>query len=481
MLISLISDIDLDYLPQARNPVKKYAADKYGSEHVCSVGNWNTYKPKLAIADVLCALENTSEQSKRRRHQILAITSKLPKEFDNMSLEEALEEEGAEYLPFHELVESERQKIELAYRIVGLIKSQGRHAGGLIIANKEIGKHVPLTYRKNSKGDGHWTSEWTEGMAASQLSKFGFVKFDILGVTTLFQIWTCCQFIKKEHNIEILWERMDPIKDIAGYIRQPNGSEIPISLNDQKALGLANKVQVETIFQFDTPLGMEILRKGGVTCFNDLIIYTSLGRPGPLPLIDVYIRRRDGKESWEEDEHPKIVEILKDNYGIICFQESLGRILVEICGMTVPEAEKARKAVAKKKQDVLDKIEPRILEGFTKLIDEEYAQKYWTMIRTFGSYAFNKCASKDTLIETPEGFKEIQNLKIGNSVLTYDNGKLVESEILDIIEKEDILYEFELEDGSTIKCTKEHKFLCDDGEMHEIFEIYNEELEIVIV
>lgn len=464
-------DIDTDFLPEARDLIKAYAAARYGETQVCSVGAWQEFKPKSAIQDVLAAIENDTESSIKKRHEAIALTTKLPKEFDEQSLESSLKEEGPEYDVFREYYKNNKTGIDLAYRAVNMLRSQGRHAAGLIISDRPIGDYIPMTYKNDL-----WISEWTEGKK-TQLSKFGFVKFDILGLLTLQYINDCVKIIKKNLNIDIDWSTMDPTKNIAGTLRKDD-KVIQIPLDDKKSLKMANDVQVETIFQFDTHLAMDILRRGGVKSIQDLIVYTSLGRPGPLPLIQVYLDRRDQKETWEDTEHPRITEILKDTYGITVFQEQLVRLFVELCGMTNPEAAHALKAVAKKKADVLESLKPKIINGAALVVGQERAESLYESLVTFGRYAFNKCLDGSTKIKTPEGSIEIRNIKIGDTVLSRHGKMIIHARVKDVIKKKDKLYCFTLANGKKIRCTMEHKFMCSDGKYHEMKDIISNNLDI---
>jgi DNA polymerase III subunit alpha len=365
-------DIDIDFLPIARDHIKRYAAQKYGSDKVCSVGLWQSYKPRLAILDTCRAhgVEVTEAQK---------LTKTLPDEFDDMDFDEACDA----YPEFKVYADGNREIVDMAYRLVKLIKSRGRHAGGLIISSVPIKDHIPLF-----RSGGQWTSAWTEGKS-TQLSKFGFVKFDILGLTNLLHIWTCKKLLYQNRGVQIDWSDMNPEEGRAGWQIEADGEKKPIDFKDPKAIKMAHERKVETIFQFETDLAKSILAKGGVKDFYDLVIYSSLGRPGPLPLVDEYIKRRDGKEK-DFDEDPRINEILKDTYGIIVFQEQLSRFFVDICGFTIPEAEAARKAVAKKWADKLAKIKDKMIVGATKTIGKDKAVEWWGKIESFARYCFNR-------------------------------------------------------------------------------------------
>lgn len=371
-------DIDIDFLPIARNPVKAYAEKQYGREYICSVGNWNTYKPKLALQDAASVLGAS-------RNDVMTLTKNLPKEFDDWSYEDAYKELES----FRAYADNNPEIVRLAYRMVGKIKSQGRHAGGFIISSVPVREHIPLTLC-GSDEDKQWTSAWTEGMKATQLSKFGFVKFDVLGLTNMLYIWEACKLIQSNRGITIDWQDMDPEDERAGWQTFSNGERVKISINDPKAIEMADQLKVDTVFQFETDFQKSVLEKGGVKSFMDLVVYNALGRPGPLPMLDVYIANRDSGGTWRGSMHPKIAALLDDTFGVLVFQEQLTKFWSEICGFTMPEAEAARKAVAKKKKDLLEELEPKVIKGSTPILGADLAREWWEKMISFGRYAFNK-------------------------------------------------------------------------------------------
>jgi len=384
-------DIDIDFLPHARGPVREFAIERYGAAHVCAVGAWQTYGPKLALQDAAAARGFD-------RNEAIQLTRDLPKEFDDQSKKDALND----YPEFVDFNKKYPQLVDWAYRMKGMIKTQLRHAGGLIISSVPVKDHLPLTMSNEV-----WTSAWTEGRN-TQLSKFGFVKFDFLGLKNLLYIWTACNLIKSNRGITIDWD-MDPEdNDRAGWMIE-DGVRHPISFQDEKAIQTANDVKVDSIFQFETELAKVILTKGGVKEFKDLVVYSALGRPGPLPMIDAYIARRDKgtwieekrneegeieyirhqETNWEDGVDPRIREILGDTYGIIVYQEQLAALWRELAGFTAPEAEAARKAVAKKWVEKLKPIEEKWMKGASQTLGEEEAKDWWDKMVTFGRYAFN--------------------------------------------------------------------------------------------
>lgn len=393
-------DIDTDFPPWAREPVKQHAAEKY--IHVCSVGNWLTYNPKLALTDVARTYGANVDE-------IMAITKQLPDEFDELNLTDHAKiltdlesddvqvradahKEHARYALFYDYLQRDemtQKVVSVAYQLIGKIKTQSTHAGGVIIADRPIEECVPLTLVS-----GKWTSQWTEGKK-TQLSKFGLVKFDILGVKTIGYINKACELIKKSHGIEIDWSEMDPhLHDdgipIAGYATHPGGEREPILLNDPDALLMANQLRTESVFQIETPIQKDIIRNGKVRNFWDLVVYNALGRPGPMDEIPHYIENRDHNKNWGDTLDQRIAATLRDTHGIICYQEQLTSMWIILGKFTVPEAEAARKVISKKWADKLAAVGDKWVRGAIQTLGEEEAKRLWDLMVSFGRYAFNK-------------------------------------------------------------------------------------------
>ena len=369
-------DIDIDFLPEARPHIKKWIIDTYGADNTCNVGLWQTYNPKSALEDVARAYGYDN-----KKRELIEISKTLPLDFDDVDLEDACSDR---YPQFKEWVEADpinKTIAETAFRLVGRIKAQGTHAGGVIISSVPLAEHLPTT-KIGESSDIMWTSEWTEGLRSTQLSKFGFVKYDVLGLKTLSYIWAASKMVKQTRGIDIVWK------------------DIP--LDDELALKMANDVKVDSVFQLDTDIARGILKSGGVKTFKDLIVYISLGRPGPLPMVKEYIDRRDGKKSWEKEEHPKMAALLDDTYGICVYQEQVTSILTNLAGFSIPEAEKARKIMSKKWSEQLEWVKQRAIAGFNKTMPGygpttgedgsrmTWAQMYWQRLSTFARYSFNK-------------------------------------------------------------------------------------------
>lgn len=527
-------DIDLDCLPEARDPIKRYATEKYGGDitddygPVCSVGTWQTYKFRSAIVDSCAAIGLD-------RSEAYELTTKLPDEVDELkengiaTCKGIVNDNGDECGHMHARIEcpkcgssdtdgptiskllnehelllnfarQHKKVISYAVRLVGRIRNMGMHAGALIIADRNLFGNIPLA---RSTRKGHWISMWSEGRN-TQLSKFGYTKWDVLGLKTLQYIFDCCKLIEKNRGITFGepkdgvpkpdappvmsgWDDIDPSQGKAGHFYDTKGNKHYIDINDPYALALANEQKTDSIFQFDTPLAKQILANG-VRNFGDLMLFNAMGHPGPMQSIPEAVANRDDpSESWKDNLReisPILLEELEDTYGVLCFQEQLASTWQRLGGFSATEAQAARKAVAKKWTHKLKQIEQKWMDGASRTIGEENATHLWKSMVTFGRYAFNRCLGKDTLLEDVNSgvVKSVEEWKVCGelpSLYSFDGQQMVVDECIDIHENGDMdIYEIEFDNGMKESVTMDHKLLCADGEYHEVREIIDKGLDV---
>jgi DNA polymerase-3 subunit alpha len=211
---------------------------------------------------------------------------------------------------------------------------------------------------------------------------------------------------------------------------------------------------------------------------NDVAAVTSLLRPGPKDMgMDMeYAERKHGKE-YEMPQFLK--DLMKETYGVLTYQEQAMAISKVLSGFTGPEANKLRKACGKKIPELMAQMKDKFIKGAQPRIDAkeitaEEVEQMWNLVESFSGYAFNKCVTLDTVVETPIGMKFIGEVIVGDKVKT-PSGEFVEVE--DVIEsgsKE--VWEFTTEMGKSIRCTLDHKFLCDDGKVRTIGVIVSKKL-----
>lgn len=442
-----VPDIDIDCLPEARDPIKEYAIRKYGKDsslsnlQVASVGTWQTYKLKAAIQDAAAATGAVYRNETKR------LTSELPEDLDNLkpggfgkckgksTVDGEIVECGFKHKElscpkcgseitdsptiarllhdFPELAKFNEQYptvVDYATRMVGRIRNMGMHAGALIIANQPLLGKIPLA--KSGK-DSQFVTMWSEG-SNQQLSKCGYIKWDILGLKTLAYIYDSIYMIMANRNIKFGipqeiegyggnyelsgLDDINPEENRCGLFYTPDGQEHIIKYDDKATFSLFNNQMTDTIFQFDTSLAKRILSDAsvgsGINNHEILTLLNAMGHPGPMQSIPTAIQNRDDHtQSWRKglrDRHPIMEEILSPTLGVCVYQEQLTALWQRLAGFSATEAQLARKDIAKKRVDKLKKIQVQWIAGATKTLGAEFATQYWDVLETFGRYAFNR-------------------------------------------------------------------------------------------
>lgn len=300
-----LPDIDMDCLPSARDTIKEFAARKYGKSHTCSVGTWQTYKLRSAIQDAARGLGHSLKEA-------MDVTTNLPDIVDelkddgvakcaNCGVKHAgircpscasTDTDGVtigqlldEYDALSKLNHDHPDIIKYAVKMVGKIKAMSKHAGGVIIADRELMGNIPMGISKSS-GKKQWTSQWTEGRSA-QLSQLGYVKWDVLGLKTLQYIHQTCKLIESTRGMKfdaVPWKNNDIEDGVVGRYFDADGNVYDVSTDDKTVFDMINDLRLETIFQFDTAVQRDIL-SNGVRNYRDLQIYNAMGHPGPIKCI----------------------------------------------------------------------------------------------------------------------------------------------------------------------------------------------------
>ena len=368
-------DIDTDFVGEARDYLKNnWAPKKFGQDKVCNICNYTTYRLKSAFIDV-------ARVYNKDRYEILEITKSLENkddDGDDLTYETAVEI----YPKLAEYCKNNPEVADAASRLVGRVRGLGQHAGGLIISKSNIDDLVPLVTDKH----GNILSSWSEGQHTTDLSPVGLVKFDLLVVKDLERIIECCRLIRKANP-----EMVDICAKSEGDYYFSDDSFI----EDKKMLDVADKAKTKSIFQFNSPGMREMIRKGGVTTFEDLSVYSSLYRPGPM-LMDMhnsFIERKKGIENYEI--YPALKEILGPTHGVMVYQEQIMKILNRIGNIPLIHCEKIRKAISKKKEKEFKKYKIQFIENGQKILgcSLEEIESFWKQIASFAEYGFNRSHS----------------------------------------------------------------------------------------
>lgn len=349
-------DMDIDFCAQRRDEVIEYVKQKYGEDRVSQIITFNTLKAKAVIKDVARVLNYSFDESN-------AISKKITS--DNLKEEFS---SSAELQKIYRETERGKELIDLALNLEGHVRSAGKHAAGIVISKEPITEYAPL-YRDSKDGS---ISTQYEKIA---LEKVGLVKMDFLGLKNLTIIDNCLKLIERTRGISI---------DIQN-----------LPLDDEETYRLLQQGDTNGVFQLESPGMQNILRKLGPTCIDDIIAVNALYRPGPLKsgMVDDFIKRKRDPSSVKYP-HPVLEPILKDTLGVIVYQEQVMLISQVLAGFSLSEADKLRKAMGKKKMDIIEQMEEKFLKGSQeKGIPKKIAESIYDAIRKFGEYGFNKSHS----------------------------------------------------------------------------------------
>lgn len=349
-------DIDVDFDDAGRGRVIDYVKRKYGSERVSQIITYGTMAAKSAIKDVARVLDLPLPESNR--------LAKLVPETPGMTLVKAFKEVPELQKEMDENPDAlVRDTLKYAVKLEGCIRSVGVHACGMIIAPEDIVEYVPTGVAKDSE----MPVTQYEG---TYVESVGLLKMDFLGLKTLTIIKGALDNIKLRHGIDI---------DI---------DHIP--LDDQPTYDIFGRGETNGIFQFESPGMQKHLKELKPSRLEDIIAMNALYRPGPMEYIPQFIRRKEGSEPIRYD-LPEMEEYLRDTYGITVYQEQVMLLSQKLANFTKADADTLRKAMGKKKKDVLDKMKVKYMDGCKENdLDRETCEKVWKDWEAFASYAFNK-------------------------------------------------------------------------------------------
>ena len=346
-------DIDVDFDSVKRNEVIDYVTNKYGEKKVAGIITFNTLGAKQVIRD-LGRVFNISQP----------IIDDIAKGIITKDLKGSYIKDSR----FYNIINSTdtyKRLYKIALKLEGLPRHISVHAAGGVMSNTDIDNGIPLY--KTQLG------RYTTAFSKDYLEPLGLLKMDFLGLDNLTLISNVIEEIKKNEKINISFDR--------------------IPMNDKKALEVFYNVDTDGIFQFESPGMKRFLEKLKVKSFDDISLALALYRPGPMDNIDTFIRRREGKEKIDYI-HPDLEEILSPTYGVIIYQEQIMQIVRKMAGYSFGEADVLRRAMSKKKEEILLKEKPKFIEGSIKNgYPEEIATKVYNMILKFANYGFNKSHS----------------------------------------------------------------------------------------
>ena len=359
-------DFDVDFCMNRREEVISYVMQKYGKNNVGQIVTMHQLKARSCIRDVARALGMSPADGNK-----VATLVPEPIQGKSLPLAKAIEDEPR----LKELYNGPyRELLDIAQRLEGLNRHAGTHAAGVVISEKPLWEYVPCF-----RPAGQETEIIATQFNMTDIEKVGLVKFDFLGLKTLTVIATAVALInaeRKRSGEEPLDPALFPLDDAAVY-------------------AMISKADVTGVFQLESSGFRDLLKKLKPDCFEDIVAAGALYRPGPIEggMVDDFVERKHGRKKVEYA-HPALEPILKDTYGVIVYQEQVMQISSALAGYSLGQADLLRRAMGKKKADVMAKEKATFLKGAqARLVDARIAEGVFDLMEKFAGYGFNRSHS----------------------------------------------------------------------------------------
>ncbi len=356
-------DFDIDFCYERRQEVIDYVIEKYGADHVSQIVTFGTMAAKAAIKDVGRAMAIPYATTD-------TISKLIPSEI-GITIDKALNK-SKELRSLYENDEKIRKFIDMAKKLEGMPRHSSTHAAGVVITREPVDVYVPL-----AKNDDVIVTQYT----MTTLEELGLLKMDFLGLRTLTVINDAQNMIRKS---------------------KPDFSIDNVGENDKNVFNMISRGETDGVFQFESAGIKNVLCQLKPETIEDLIAVISLYRPGPMDSISAYIQNRHSPNAIKY-KHPLLSKILDVTYGCIVYQEQVMRIFRELAGYSLGRADIVRRAMAKKKKDVMQSEKDVFINGLLddegnvlvdgcvrRGISKDIAEDIYSQMESFASYAFNK-------------------------------------------------------------------------------------------
>lgn len=351
-------DIDIDFCKEGRERVIEYTREKYGRECVTQIVTFGTMASRTVVRDVGRALDLPLSE-------INKISKKIPAGPGAPPLAKAIEDDP-DLQAYKDLGPEWKELFQYSIPLEGIARHVSTHAAGVVITPGPTVNYVPL----GRNGD-----DITTQYPAPQLEELGLLKMDYLGLRTLTIIDRCLDNIRRR-GLEA------PVVD-------------ELHLDDPKVFELLMAGDTLGVFQLESEGMRKLLARLKPDCFDDVIAVLALYRPGPLEsgMVDMFVDRKHGREDITFP-HETLIPILGSTYGCLVYQEQVMLASVELAGFSLNDADNLRKAMGKKKPEIMQKFSAQFIEGAVRAgCEEETARNTWDNIIKFGGYGFNKSHS----------------------------------------------------------------------------------------
>lgn len=354
-------DIDIDFDDRRRGEMIRYAAERYGSDHVAQIVTFGTIKAKSGIRDAARVLDEPfkvgDDLAKMMPPAVQGIDATLEEAFTKSSELRAAREKP-EY----------REVLEVAARLEGLKRHHGIHAAAVIIGARPLSEIVPLMRAEG----GEVLTQYEMGAAEA----IGLLKMDFLGL----------------RNLTVLSDAERHVRNNRGIALDMDDPAVLGDMDDPHTFAMLSTGDTLGVFQLDSAGMQALVRRLRPTRFEDISALLALYRPGPLGMNmhTAFADRKNGLEDVVHD-HADLEAILGETYGVIVYQEQVMQIATDLCGFTMAEADALRKAVGKKQRDLMEAQREKFLSGGAeKGYEKRFVKRLWDLIEKFAEYGFNK-------------------------------------------------------------------------------------------
>ncbi|MDT8428642.1 MAG: DNA polymerase III subunit alpha [Pseudomonadales bacterium] len=356
-------DFDIDFCMDGRDRVIQHVAERYGKEAVSQIITFGTMAAKAVVRDVA-----------RVQGKSYALADKLSKliPFEpGMTLSKAMEMEP-QLVDFIASDEDAQEIMEMAYKLEGIARNVGKHAGGVVIAPTRLTDFTPLYCDENGEG-------LVTQFDKNDVETAGLVKFDFLGLRTLTIIdWAVKMINAQEMKAE------DKKLDITA-----------IPLDDVRVYEMLQRAETTAVFQLESRGMKDLIKRLLPSCFEDIVALVALFRPGPLQsgMVDDFINRKHGRAEVNYP-HPELRPVLANTYGVILYQEQVMQIAQVLANYSLGEADMLRRAMGKKNADDMARQREAFMAGASvRQIDKALAGSIFDLMEKFAGYGFNKSHS----------------------------------------------------------------------------------------
>lgn len=343
-------DFDVDFCYERRQEVIDYVGRKYGKDHVAQIITFGTMAARAVIRDVARAMGFSYQKADM-------VAKLIPRDL-KITIDKALNIEP-ELKTLYETDEQIKEMVDIAKKLEGLARHASTHAAGVVITKEPVVNYVPLY-----ESDGVVSTEYT----MTTLEELGLLKMDFLGLRTLTVISDTEKLVKKIHGIDVSYGKFD----------------------DAKTYKMLMEGKTTGVFQMESSGFRQVMMKMKPDKLEDIIVMISLYRPGPMDQIPRYIKNKNNPENIVYT-HKALEPILKVTNGCMVYQEQVMQIFRDLAGYSLGRADLVRRAMGKKKLDVMKKEREIFIQGALKNgIDEESSNKIFDEMEEFAKYAFNK-------------------------------------------------------------------------------------------